>query len=341
MKSSNDTMYLVTGAAGFLGLAVCRELIERGENVRALALPNDPAQKYLPNGVEVVEGDLTDPESLRSFFALPEGCEGIVLHLGSLVTSNPDYNQKVIDVNVGGTRNIIDLCLATPGIKKLVYCSSTGAIPEQREGIAIKEVDYFDETKVPGCYAVSKALASQEVLDACHHRGLNACIVHPSGIMGPGDYARGEMTNNLTRIIEGELPAGIDGDFNICDVRDLAQGVIGAADKGRCGECYILVNEPITFREFCTLVTEESGGKKVSVFLPIFAAKIMGRMMEASAKRTGKKPLMTTFNVYSLARNNQFDSGKAQRELGYRTRPYRETIHDQIQWMKQEGLICA
>ena len=340
MTTGNNTMYLVTGAAGFLGLAVCQELIEQGRIVRAFTLPNDPAQEHLPREVEIVEGDLTDLESMKPFFALPEGCEGIVLHLGSMVTSSPDYNQKVMDVNVGGTRNVIDLCLASPGIKKLVYCSSTGAIPEQRD-VAIKEVDYFDETKVPGCYAVSKALASQEVLDACRHRGLNACIVHPSGIMGPGDYARGEMTNNLARIIEGELPAGIDGDFNICDVRDLAQGVIGAADKGRSGECYILGNEPITFREFCKLVTEESGGKKVSVFLPIFAAKVMGHMMEANARRTGTKPLMTTFNVYSLARNNQFDSNKAREELGYETRPYKETIRDQIKWMKQEGLIHA
>ena len=87
---------------------------------------------------------------------------------------------------VGGTKNIIELCLTMPRIEKLVYCSSTGAIPEQPKGIAIKEIDYFDETKVPGCYAMSKAMGSQEVLDACHHRGLNACIVHPSGIMGRG-----------------------------------------------------------------------------------------------------------------------------------------------------------
>ena len=79
----------------------------------------------------------------------------------------------------------------------------------------------------------------------------------------------------------------------------------------------------------------------MSVFLPIFAANIMGRVMEEGAKRTGTKPLMTTFNVYSLARNNQFDSNKAREELGYETRPYKETIRDQIKWMKQEGLIHA
>ena len=223
-EGTRDTVYLVTGAAGFLGGTVCRQLVEEGYPVRAFILPNDPARKYVPEEAEIFEGDLTDMESLKPFFDVPEGTEGIVLHIGSIVTSSPDFNQKVIDVNVGGTKNIIELCLDTPRIKKLVYCSSTGAIPEQPKGIAIKEIDFFDETKVPGCYAQSKALATQEVLDAVHHRGLNACVVHPSGIMGPGDYAIGEPTQNLIRIINGELPMGIDGDFNLCDVRDLAQG---------------------------------------------------------------------------------------------------------------------
>ena len=332
-------LYLVTGAAGFLGGTVCRQLIEDGQKVRAFILPNDPARKFVPEEAEIVEGDLTDIESLKPFFDVPEGEEAVVLHIGSIVTSSPDFNQEVIDVNVGGTKNIIEMCLNTPGVKKLVYCSSTGAIPEQPKGTTIKEIDFFDETKVPGCYAMSKALATQEVLDAVHHRGLNACVVHPSGIMGPGDYAIGEPTQNLIRIINGELPMGIDGDFNLCDVRDLAQGTIGAALKGRCGECYILANEPVTFKEFCRMVTEESGGKKVSVFLPTFAANLMASMMEAKAKKSGEKPLMTTFNVYSMDRNNQFDSSKAKKEFGYTTRPYEETIHDMVQWLLAEGII--
>lgn len=336
---TNKLLYLVTGAAGFLGSTVCNQLIEQGCNVRAFILPNDPARKYIPEGVEILEGDLTDQESLRPFFEVPEDMEGVVLHIASIVTSDPAYNQKVIDVNVGGTKNIIDLCLSMPRIKKLVYCSSTGAIPEEPDGVRIKEVDFFDETKVPGCYAMSKAWATQEVLDACHYRGLNACIVHPSGIMGPGDYAMGEMTMNLVRIINGELSAGIAGDFNLCDVRDLAQGMIAAVDKGRCGECYILGNEPVTFKEFCNMVTEQSGGKKVKFFLPIMIAKPMSVIMEKQAEKKGEKPVLTSFNVYSMARNNCFDSSKAQEELGYTTRAYEETIHDQIQWMLEEGLI--
>ena len=225
-------------------------------------------------------------------------------------------------------------------MKKLVYCSSTGAIPDlPGDDAVMKEIDYFDETKVMGCYAMSKAWATQEVLDAVHHKGLNACIVHPSGIMGPGDYAIGEMTKNLIDIINGELAAGIDGNFNICDVRDLAAAMISAVDNGRCGECYILANEVLAFKDFCQMCTEESGGKKVNFFIPGWAAGVMGRVMEEMAKKKGEKPILTSFNVFMLTKNNHYDSSKAKEELGYTTRPYRETIHDMVEWLLAEGLI--
>lgn len=336
----NNVKYLVTGAAGFLGGTICRQLIERGENVRAFVLPGDPAMKYVPQEAEIVEGDLTDMASLEKLFAVEEGTATIVLHIASIVTVNPDYSSKVMEVNVDGTKNIIRLCLSHPECKKLVYCSSTGAIPEAAMGKAIKEVRRFDPDEVVGCYSRSKAMASQAVLDAVHEQGLNACIVHPSGIMGPEDYAIGETTGTLIKIIKGQMPAGIDGSFNLCDVRDLAAGTIAAADKGKAGECYILANEPVSFRDFSRMVSDEAGCKKVGMFLPIWAANMMGGMMEKQAKKKGTKPMMTRFSVYNLARNNKFDSTKAIRELGYSTRSYRDTIHDEIQWLKETGKIA-
>lgn len=338
MKS--NVKYLVTGAAGFLGGTICRQLIERGEDVRAFVLPGDPAIQYVPKEAEIVEGDLTDMASLEKLFDVEEGTETIVLHIASIVTVNPDYSSKVMEVNVDGTRNIIRLCLSHPECKKLVYCSSTGAIPEAAMGQAIREVRRFDPDEVVGCYSRSKAMASQAVLDAVHEQGLNACIVHPSGIMGPEDYAIGETTGTLIKIIKGEMPAGIDGSFNLCDVRDLAAGTIAAADKGKAGECYILANEPVSFRDFSRMVSDEAGCKKVGVFLPVWAASIMGGMMEKKAKKKGTKPMMTRFSVYNLARNNKFDSTKAIRELGYSTRSYRDTIHDEIAWLKETGKIA-
>ena len=222
----NNKLYLVTGAAGFLGGTVCRQLIDRGDRVRAFVLPGDKAIQYVPHEAEICEGDLCDMDSLARFFSVPEGTETIVIHCASVVTVNPDFNQTVINVNVGGTQNIIDQCLAHPECQKLVYVSSTGAIPELPKGQPIREVDHFDETKVVGCYSQSKALATQAVLDAVHERGLNACVVHPSGILGPEDYAVGETTGVILQIINGEMPAGLQGSFNLCDVRDLADGTI-------------------------------------------------------------------------------------------------------------------
>lgn len=334
------TKYLVTGAAGFLGGTVCRQLIDRGDEVRAFVLPNDPAIKFVPDEAEVCVGDLTDRESLERFFAVEDGVETIVLHIASIVTVNPDYNQKVIDVNVGGTENIIDLCLSHSECKKLVYCSSTGAIPEMPKGEVIREVDNFEADDVLGCYSQSKAMASQAVLDAVHDRGLNACIVHPSGIMGPEDFAVGETTGSLIQIINGEMPAGIDGGFNLCDVRDLAAGTIAAADKGKCGECYILGNKEVKFKDFAKMVADEAGVKAPGFYLPIGMANIMAGIMEKRAKRKGTKPVMTKFSVYNLARNNCFDSSKAKRDLGYTTRSYQETIRDEVMWLKKEGKIA-
>lgn len=336
------TMYLVTGAAGFLGGTICRQLIERGDQVRAFVLPNDKAARYVPKEAEIVKGDLCDMDSLERFFSVPEGYQSVVLHIASIVTVNPEYNQKVMDVNVGGTKNIVELCRRHPECKKLVYCSSTGAIPELPKGQKIAEASDFhvlNPEKVVGCYSQSKAKATQVVLDAAKD-GLNACVVHPSGIMGPEDFAVGETTSTLIKIINGEMPAGIAGSFNLCDVRDLAKGTIAAADKGKAGECYILGNDEVSFQDFAGLIEQESGCKGVKLFLPLGVARFLAKIMEKRAEKNGEKPLMTTFSVYNLARNNDFDSSKARRELGYSTRSYRETIHDEIQWLKETGKIA-
>lgn len=274
------TIYLVTGAAGFLGSHVCDELLERGDCVRALVLPGDRSVKYVPQEVEITEGDLCDTESLERFFAVPEGTETVVIHCASMVTTNAEYNQKLMDINVGGTKNMIDKCLEHSECRKMVYVSSTGAIPEQPRGTVIREVEQFtpiDERRQVGCYSQSKAMATQAVLDACRDRGLKACVVHPSGILGPKDYAVGETTGTVIKIMNGKMPLGM--------------------------------------------------------------AYKLAEQMEKKAEKTGEKPLMTSFAVYNLARNNQFDYSKAERELGYHTRPYEETLRDEAEWLVKEGYI--
>ncbi len=336
-----ETIYLLTGAAGFLGSNICLQLLERGEKVRAFVLNGDPSVKYIPEGVEIFEGNLCSAEDCSRFFDVPEGTETICIHCASMVTVNPDYSEKLIAVNVGGTENMLAAMKSHPECRKFVYVSSTGAIPELPKGQKIKEVTQFvpyDENRVVGWYSRSKAMATQKVLDAAAE-GVNACVVHPSGILGPNDHAIGEVTGTVIKIMNGEMPVGMGGSFNLCDVRDLAAGTIAAADKGRKGECYILGNKEVTLKEVAQMLHDASGCRQPMFYVPIAMAYKLAAQMEKKAQKTGEKPLMTNFSVYNLDRNNSFDYSKAERELGYHTRPYAETLRDMALWLVAEGKI--
>lgn len=328
-----DLVYLVTGATGFLGSEVCRQLINDNKKVKAFVLPNDKAVKYLPEGIEIIYGDLTNKDDLEKLFKVGSNQESVILHIGSIVTVDPEFNQRVIDVNVGGTKNIIDLCKEHKECKRLVYCSSTGAIKETKK--IIKETTEISASNVQGCYSQSKALATKEVLDAYKKDDLDVVVVHPSGIFGPNDFAIGQTTSVTIDILKGKMKAGINGTFNLCDVRDLANGIINAVTLGKKGECYILANEAVTFKKFAKILFDVSGCKKMKTFIPTWLASIIAKKMEKKAKKTNQKPLMTSFSVYNLARNNNFDSTKAKNDLNYKIRSYEETIKDQVNWLKK------
>ncbi|MBR3617180.1 MAG: NAD-dependent epimerase/dehydratase family protein [Acholeplasmatales bacterium] len=333
-----EELYIVTGAAGFLGSTIVRQLVEKNKRVRAFVLPNDKSVEYLPSNIEIVKGDLLDIDSLENLFKDSNKYITYVMHIASIVTVDPEYSQLVMDVNVKGTKNIIDMSIKY-NIKRLLYCSSTGAIPELKKG-KISETESFDENKVLGCYSKSKALATKLVLS--YKDLLDVVVVHPSGILGPNDYAKGETTRVLIDIINGKMKAGINGSFNLCDVRDLANGAILALKNGRRGECYILANDMVSFKKFAKMISKEAkNNKKVKLFLPIWLSNIIAKKMEKKAKKNGTKPLMTTFSVYNLARNNDFSSEKAKKELGYETRSYEITIKDEVKWLKERGLIHA
>lgn len=334
-----DVIYLVTGAAGFLGSNICAQLLERGDKVRAFVLEGDKAAQYIPKDVEIFYGNLCNKSSLEPFFTVEEGVKTICIHVASMVTVNPNYRKLVLDVNVGGTENIVDMCLEHEECQKLVYVGSTGGIPELPHGEKIKEVKDVNLDDVQGWYSKSKAMAANNVFTAINQRGLKACVVYPTGIFGPNDYAISETTSTIIKIIKGEMPVGIDGSFNIVDVRDLAAGCISAADKGRVGEGYILGNDVIRFKTLNKIIAQEAGCKPIKFFLPISIAERIAKQMEKRAAKSGDVPMMTTFSVYNLKRNNQFDCSKAEQELGYTTRPIVETLRDQIAWLKGNGLI--
>lgn len=337
----NHRIYLLTGAAGFLGSTICRQLVERGEIVRALVLPNDPYAKYLPEKVEICEGDLSKCESLDTFFTVPAGADVYVIHCGSIVTVNPAFSQKVYDVNVGGTENVLYYCERLGNrLHSLVYVGSTGTLGAKKGNRKYVEPAYFNPDGLPDCYSQTKAAASNLVLDAAK-RGMNACVVMPTGILGPDDHSNSTTTSTVVEIIRGAMPMGIDGSFNLADVRDLAAGVIAATERGKRGENYILGNKPVLFRDFARLIAEAAGIPPMKHFLPCRLARMMAQVAEWHGRLSGKKPLLTTYSVDVLAQSNNYSSAKAQRELGYTCRPYTDTIRDEVSFLRREGLIAG
>ncbi|MDO4262070.1 MAG: NAD-dependent epimerase/dehydratase family protein [Eubacteriales bacterium] len=338
----NKKIYILTGAAGLLGSNISRQLVEKGESVRALVLRGDPAAKYVPKEVQTVWGDLLDTDSLEELFHIPEDSEAVVIHSASVVTLDPNPNPKIHAVNVDGTRNIIRKCLEHK-VKKLVYVSSTGAIPEAPKGQRIREVDRFLPTDgLVGYYSVTKAEATQLVLNAVRdHPELDASVVHPSGICGPNDYAFGPVAKFILEYASGGMKAGISGTFNSVDVRDLAAGVIACCEKGRRGECYIMSNEMATMEEMFDLINQAAGLDYHPPVLSATTAHLVARLLSLGERFTGKAPTLTDFAVYNLTRNNDFDCSKARRELGFTCRPFAETIRDEVQWLQNEGKLNA
>jgi len=327
-QGMQNKMYLVTGAAGFLGINICRNLLGKKEKVRALVLAGDKAAKHIPQGIEIIYGDVLDVDSLKKFFDLPKDQEIIVIHTASIVALSPDKNQKVYDVNVTGTLNIIDLCIEKKA--KLVYISSTGAITELAKKQIISEPQKFEPEKLVGYYSQTKAMATMAVFNAVKNKNLNATVIYPSGICGPNDYASGPFVQFIRQYCNGEMKSGIEGSFNSVDVRDLAEGVVVACEKGRKGEGYIMSNCIVSMREIFDLISETTGAPRVEKIISVRMAKIVSFFAPK---------LLTRFQIYNLARNNNFDCSKAGAELGFKARPFKETMQDTAEWLKKEGMI--
>ncbi len=333
-----DTCYLVTGVAGNLGSSVASTLLSQGKRVRGLVLPGDPAATRLPASVDVCEGDITDPDCMRQFLVGADAERLVVIHCAAVVTVDAGFSQLVHDVNITGTRNIVDACIAH-NVDKLVHVSSTGAIPEQPKGTPITEVDHFDPEAVVGYYSTSKAIASQLVLNAVATHDLDATIVFPTGIFGPEDYAFGPVTSLILDYCAGKVTSGVEGSFNAVDSRDLAAAIVNAAEHGRKGETYVLSNQAVTMKELFDLLSDQTGGPRVTRILPAWAGTLLGRASDLTQRLTGKPARLTSFAIYNLTRNNDFDSTKARTELGFQTRPFAESIQDTITWLRAEDRI--
>ena len=337
MKTNNE-LYIVTGAAGNLGSAIVRKLVSDKKNVRAFVLRGEEAAKHLPEAATVIEGDITDVSTLEALFAdIPENTTTYVIHCAAMVSVSSLVAKKIWHVNVDGTQHVIDKCREHNS--RLIFIGSTGAIPEQPMGVAIKEVDRYDPNAVIGIYDQTKAVSCQLVLDAIHNGEIDGCLILPSGISGPGDYTFGNVSGVIKEYVEGKMPAGVEGTFNCADNRDMAETILRACKDGRTGESYILGGDMINMKEVFDILSEHTGLPTIKTILPASVGKVLGKMSDMAEKLTHKPQRMTSFAVYNLVRNNEFDSSKAVDELGYSPRPMAQSIAEEIDWMIEEGIV--
>jgi dihydroflavonol-4-reductase len=295
-------IYAVTGALGFLGNAIVDNLLSKGKTVRVLDIGQDKHGLLKDRDVHFFRGDICLTSSLEDFFTVEDDDNLIVIHAAGVVSISSKYSQVMHDVNVTGTQNIVDMALKHK-IRKLVYVSSVHAIPELPKNETIIETLNFDPDLVKGEYSKSKAIATKIVLDSVK-KGLDAVVVHPSGIIGPGDYAGGHTTQLVKDCANGNLTACVNGGYDFVDVRDVAEGVVLAAEKGISGNTYILSGEYYPVRKITDAICSVIGRKQIKTILPLWFAKMTAPFAELYYRIRKQKPLFTSYSLYTLQSNS-------------------------------------
>lgn len=328
-------VYVITGIGGHLGNTVARDLLQQGATVRGFARPSEDVTMLYGDAISIVRGDIREMEALEPlFYGLTEEDEVIVIHCAGIVTVASKYDQSVVDVNVRGTANVVELC-KKHHVRKLVYISTVHAIPELPGGAVIHEVDGFKPDDVIGLYAKTKAAATQLVLDAAND-GLDATVIQPSGIIGPNDYGNGHLTQMIISYLNGSLTACVEGGYDFVDVRDVADGIIAATERGKKGECYILSNRYIPVKDLLGTLSRVTGGRTIRTILPMWFAKLTAPLAELYYKIRKESPLFTRYSLYTLTSNARFTNEKARRDLGYKARDISATLKDTVSFLIKE-----
>lgn len=318
----------VTGGKGHVGFALVKELADRGENIRLL-LRSD-SKVFDDIKCEKVMGDVCDSESLEKCF---EGVD-TVYHVAGVVDITGTKDKQVWEVNVEGTKKVVAACKKM-GVRTLIYVSSVDAIPLGHGNELITEPSSFDPDAVEGAYSKSKATASQYVLDSADEN-LKVCVVHPSSCIGPYDNNGTSSMGTVIRFFaKGLFPITFGfGTSNFVDVRDVAKGMVGAAEKGRSGECYFLCSKVCSLDHFISVLAQASGRKHPKI---VISEKTVFKIIPLCEKFFALAKIPPMINEYSIRKvleNFNFSNEKAVKELGFTTRPLLETLRDNIEWEK-------
>ena len=323
-----EKMSVITGGTGYVGLALVKHLISLGERVRLLLLEDHPCLDGID--CEKYVGNICNPLDLDACFA---GAE-TVYHIAGVVDISGKKEELMWKVNVEGTKNVVESCKRC-GVKNLIYVSSIDTYPDKFSEGEKTELSSYSEVGLTSGYAITKAIATQIVLDA--KDDLKVCCVQPTGVLGPDDYMGSSIGATMDLFIKGLFPVSMDfGRYNFVDNRDMAIAMRNAVDLGRSGECYILSGEVITVDELMGYMAQTLGRKKPKIKLPKAAILPFVPLVSKAMDLAKLPPMLNSFSLSKLEENCNFSNEKAKRELNFNPRPVAETVRDSVLWHQKK-----
>jgi len=324
---------LITGATGFIGSAVARELSEKGTKIRCLVRDTSNTKNLDGLYVEIAHGDIRDIDSVRRAL---KGCDG-AYHLAAVYANWLPDPGLMYRVNEEGTRNVLTACREA-GIQKIVYCSSVAALGAHGKAPA-DESAQFNLNSTKDHYYISKYRAEQVALEFARS-GVPVVIVNPSNPIGPRDIAPTPTGALIINLLKGKFPGYVDGGINLIDVTDCARGIVAAMEKGQAGEKYILGNKNVTIKAYFDLIVKAAGrGKSPSLRIPAWMAVFSGFGYQLLARITGKPPITSASWARVGSHYSWWDSTRARENLGLGRRPLEESISDAIDWFEKAGYL--
>jgi dihydroflavonol-4-reductase len=326
---------LVTGASGFVGSSVTRKLAERGLAVRALVREGSPTQHLAGLDIEFVTGDLRDRDSVRSAM---KGAR-FLFHVAADYRLWARDPNEIVENNMRSTRIAMEEA-ERAGVERVVYTSSVATLKTGPSGETFDETISLDESHAIGAYKRSKLLA-ERLVTAMVAQGLPAIIVNPSTPVGPRDVKPTPTGRLIVEAAAGRVPAFVDTGLNMVHVDDVAEGHIAALERGRIGERYILGGQNASLSDILATVAQQTGRKAPRVKLPRGAIYPVAYVAQVLARRSGREPFVTVDGLRMSKNLMFFTSAKAERELGYKARPYAEGIKDAIEWFRKAGRLPA
>ncbi len=327
--------YLVTDAIGQLGNAITRLLLDHGHAVRVLVHPDSDITPLKGLPVDIIFGDVLVKDSMKQFFEVDNIRESIVIHTAEKRSVTELRDPLIHRVNVQGTMNIADICVKKR-VARLVYIGSAHAIPEKGNGEEIAEIEHFNRDLVEGDYAKSKAEATQYILNKVTLNGLNAVIVHPSGIIGPFEYGESEIVQLIREYLSGELTTVVNGGYDFADVRDVAQGVLSAAERGNSGSCYILSNQYVSAKDFLEGLQGITGYPPVKKIVPLWVAQRTAKINRFWCRITKRRAPIDSYAVFTVYPNAKYSHSRADNDLAYKTRDINKSLADTLAWLKRQ-----